>query len=324
MVGADLILLVVVGLGLIGVALLSAAIVAGNTYLALSVIGLAALGLVLLTRDWLRNRPVPGSYDVPVRARFDWLDWVLSGFALVAAAWIVFSSQFVKDTTGHLHWKWLAGQIIGAIAAAGLPMVTAWRARGREKTAEQREKEAIELTFLQVNRSLDPIVRSLAEGIARSRAGLKHQILDAVVGAAGDVIRPGRQLRACYLNAEPGPPRKLVLGEYQKGRVVMNPQTEIVEGTPLGNHVFEKFGKNESEFNANVDVHPPTGLTREEIAALGYKTFISVPVVAGGLGYGLLTVDGLKPGDLEDRDADVMRVLAGLVAIAMADEAARP
>jgi hypothetical protein len=200
-------------------------------------------------------------------------------------------------------------------------MVTARRARVREKGAEQREKDAIASTFLVVNRSLDPIVRSLAEGIARRRPGLVHQILDAAVGAAGDVIRPGRGLRACYLNVEQGPPRRLVLGEHQRGRVVPNPQTEIVENTPHGKHVFDKFGKNESEFNPNVDEHPPTGLSKEEIAALGYKTFISVPVVAGGFGYGLLTVDGLKPGDLEDRDADVMRVFAGLVAIAMASGA---
>jgi hypothetical protein len=256
--------------------------------------------------------------------RFGSLDWVLNGMAIVAAAWTVVSSQLVKDTTGHFHWKWLVAQIGGAMVAVSLPMVNSWRARRREKTAEQREKDAIKSTFLQVNRALDPIVRNLAEGIASKRVGLGHQTLDAALGAAAYVIKPNQELRACYLSVEQGPPRKFVLGNNYKGRVATDPLTEIVEGTPLGDHVFGKFEKNQAEFNPNIAEHPPAGLSAEEVAALEYKTFISVPVVAGGLGYGLLSVDGLKPGDLEAQDADVMRVLAGLVATALAKEQVYP
>jgi GAF domain-containing protein len=261
--------------------------------------------------------------------RFDWSDWLLTGIGILAPVSIILFSQLA--TTEHINSMWLIASIGAGAVTAGLPTITAWRASGREKTAQEREKtieqrvkDAIAATYLQVSASLVPIVGSLGEGIAHRRPGLVDQTLASVVGAVGDVIRPRQGLRACYLSAEQGPPRKLVLGEYQKGRVVANPQTEIVENTPLGKHVFEKFEKNESEFNPNVDEHPPTGLTKEEIAALGYKTFISVPVVAGGLGYGLLTVDGLHPGDLDPGDLDVMRVMADLVAIAMASEAVKP
>jgi hypothetical protein len=250
--------------------------------------------------------------------------WILNIIAIAAAVWTVAASQLVKDTAGHFHWKWLSAQAAGAAVAVGIPMVRAYLAGRREKSAEQRVAEAIELTFLSVNQSLDPIARGLAEGIAQSKPGLVNETLKAVVGAAGNVIRPGRHLRACYLHAEEGPPRKLVLGEYQAGRVVRTSRSvEIVDTTSHGKHVFKLFGKNQSEFNPDVDKHNPPGLSKDQIAELGYKTFISVPVVAGGLGHGLLTVDGAKPGDLEAQDADVMMVLAGLIAIAMAHEASR-
>jgi membrane protein implicated in regulation of membrane protease activity len=52
-------LIVVLVLAVVGLAVLAAAILTGNTILALIVIALAAVGLLLLARDWLADRRRP-------------------------------------------------------------------------------------------------------------------------------------------------------------------------------------------------------------------------------------------------------------------------
>jgi len=47
---------VVLAVAAVGVALLAAAVVFDNTFIALAAIALAAVGLILLARDWLANR----------------------------------------------------------------------------------------------------------------------------------------------------------------------------------------------------------------------------------------------------------------------------
>lgn len=48
-----------------------------------------------------------------------------------------------------------------------------------------------------------------------------------------------------------------------------------------------------------------------------YLSFISVPVVAGYVAYGMLTVDSTEVNDFDRGDVDVIRVLAGLLAAAL-------
>lgn len=52
-------LIVVLVLAVVGLAVLAAAILTGNTILALLVIAVAAVGLLLLARDWLADRRRP-------------------------------------------------------------------------------------------------------------------------------------------------------------------------------------------------------------------------------------------------------------------------
>lgn len=54
-------LTVVLAVAVVGIGLLAAAVVTGNTIIALAVIVIAVLGLVLLGRDWLQERRQLGS-----------------------------------------------------------------------------------------------------------------------------------------------------------------------------------------------------------------------------------------------------------------------
>ena len=88
-----------------------------------------------------------------------------------------------------------------------------------------------------------------------------------------------------------------------------------MEGTIHGDYAISKVIANQSDFYPDLDDKAPPGF---DITSVRYKTFISVPVVAGNTAYGLLTVDALKASDLSELDLDLMRVMADLVATAMA------
>ncbi len=48
-----------------------------------------------------------------------------------------------------------------------------------------------------------------------------------------------------------------------------------------------------------------------------YRTFISVSVIAGDTAYGMLTLDALGPGDLDTDDKGLLRLMAGVLAVAL-------
>ena len=108
---------------------------------------------------------------------------------------------------------------------------------------------------------------------------------------------------------------RLVPTNYVKGRRVRKRQEPFVEGTEHGDYVLDKVLTNDPDFYPNLDEEAPPGF---DFRSVEYRTFISVPVVAGKIAYGALTADARQAGDLSDVDVDFMFVLAGLVATAMA------
>ncbi len=163
-----------------------------------------------------------------------------------------------------------------------------------------------------MNEALDPIVRSLASGM--STPGLQERVRWMVVKTAAEIIGPDQGTRSCYFDLEAGPPKKLVPTMYHAGRVG-NTRSTFIEGTPGGDDAIAMVESNGHRLCTDTGIDPPPGWNNK---TRDYRTFISVAVVAGNTAYGMLTVDALNPGDLEERDVDVLAVMAGLVGIAMA------
>lgn len=191
----------------------------------------------------------------------------------------------------------------------------------RQKEVSARVEARIELGV-----GLDPIVRALANAadelrraktrdIAGIRRHLRNDVVNLAVQIAPQVVGPAGSTRACYLNLEEGPPTTLVPTGHVAGRRVSKRQEPFVAGTEHGDYVIGKLKNGEPDFYPNLDEDAPPGFDPRSVE---YKTFISVPVVAGKTAYGALTADARRAGDLSDVDVDFMFVLAGLVAAAMA------
>jgi Predicted nucleotide-binding protein containing TIR-like domain len=189
-----------------------------------------------------------------------------------------------------------------------------------------REMDARIAARVEIGEVLDVIVRTMAnrahelidagrEDQPVIRRSLRREVLGLTVQITPQVMGPAGSARSCYLDFEAGPPKKLSPSEHFAGRVDKKRQTPFVAGTEHGDYVIRKVEANEPDFYRNLDDEAPPGFDRGSVV---YKTFLSVPVVAGTTAYGLLTVDARDAGDLAERDLDLLRVMAGLVAAAMA------
>jgi hypothetical protein len=233
----------------------------------------------------------------------------LTAAALVLAA---LASILAGTSHGSARSWWIA---INLLSGAGAVVALAIEHRRRERERQAAETVAIDMRVA-MNDALDPIVRQLgkiAVSGRRDRDELREQTVPMVLYSAALLIGPDR-VRACWFELDEGSPRALrpVLHEGRAG----GPRTTFVEGTQAGDSVLELLTSNAHRFCKDVRVDPPPGW--DPTHPHDYQTFLAVPVVAGTKAYGLLTVDSLVPGDLTEGDVPLLRLLAGLLADALA------
>jgi GAF domain-containing protein len=106
----------------------------------------------------------------------------------------------------------------------------------------------------------------------------------------------------------------LVPSQYS-GRVD-DPLEPVVEGTVGGDLVFGMIRHNQHLFCPDLDTGPPPGW--HVTAPQTYKSFAAVPVAAGQNAFGMLMVDTLEAGGVRRADVPLIRLLAGLLADALA------
>lgn len=254
----------------------------------------------------------PEGSQTSLRSSLDWWDYLAVPLTLAAGAAAVYCAYLVKrppPSNGIYGW-WLTAQIVATLIAAGLPAYSAFRAKRRESQAAQREIDVRTQTRIEMNQALDPIVRCLADGA--HTPGLGGRVLGMVLTQAAELIGPDHETRSCYFALKPGPPKKLVPTRYRHGRMD-KPRSTFVAATEDGDDAIALVEANGHRFCKDTSKDPPPGWNNKERE---YRTFISVAVAAADTAYGMITVDALKPGDLEERDVDLLTVMAGLFATA--------
>lgn len=228
--------------------------------------------------------------------------------------------------------------VIGVLAAAVLPVFETFRHQSEIGEANRKLDEAIENGaeleteaeiraredyLLLIDWTLGPLTKKLAEVLGYSRksrrfdsaaAELKTQILSSakeVVGAEPTHVR------ANYFALEWLPTGKAIL--RAAGSTAHPPRDHFSEDSEEGKQVFDMLAENGYLFCDDLLLNPPPGW--DETKERTYRTFISVTVQCDSEPVGMLTVDARDPGDLDEGDVALIKLLGVILAIS---ESQRP
>jgi GAF domain-containing protein len=242
--------------------------------------------------------------------------YLTTAISLVAVALATWLGMQAGAAVVDREW-WTLGAVAASVTAAGVPAYEQIRKERLRAQAQQAAVDAAVAMRVTMNDALDPIVRQLGRvataGGRREREALQEATVAMVVDSAAHLAGSGR-VRACLFRFGPGTPRVLVPSQYS-GRV--DDQLEpITEGTVEGDLVFGMIRHNQHLFCPDLDAEPPPGW--RITAPQTYKSFAAVPVAAGQNAFGMLMVDALEPDGIQRTDVPLVRLLAGLLASALA------
>jgi len=241
--------------------------------------------------------------------------WVAAGsfFVLVSAA----TAILFREASGSARVVLIVVQVVATVLAFLIPQARQVVASRSGATAEEREIEARVETRVAMNDALDPILRLLGnlalETDEISRNQMRAQTIPLVLKTAAEFIGPDRS-RACWFRLESGPPTKLIPEDFA-GRAG-SPSTTFVEGSPAGDAAISLALRDEDLLCADIVSDSPPGWdsTKER----DYRSFVSVSVIAGDTAFGMLTLDAVEPDALDADDLGLLRLMAGVLAVAMA------
>ncbi len=242
--------------------------------------------------------------------------WAWVAVAAFFAILAPLAAEGARRSSGTSATAYIAASIVATGLAFAIPQARQIVASRSEATAEEREVEARVETRVAINDALDPILRLLGNlALERDeilRNQMRAQAIPLVLKTAAEFIGPERS-RACWFRLDPGPPTSLVPTDFA-GRAG-SPTTTFEEGTTSGDAAIEMVLSDQDRLCEDIVVDPPPGWdsTKER----DYRTFISVSVIAGDTAYGMLTLDALEPGDLSVEDKGLLRLMGGILAVAL-------
>jgi GAF domain-containing protein len=242
--------------------------------------------------------------------------YLTTAISLAAVALATWSGTQAHASTPGRAW-WTLGAVAASVTAAGVPAYEQIRKERMRVTAQQAAVDAEVAMLVTMNDTLDPIVRQLGRAAAaagrREQEAARQVVIPMVLDSAADLAGHGR-VRASLWQFEPGAPRVLAPAQYT-GRVD-DPLGPIAEGTAAGDVVFGMIQHNQHLFCPDLDADPLPGWP--VTAPQTYRSFAAVPVAAGQNAFGMLMVDTLERDGIRRADVPLIRLLGGLLAVALA------
>lgn len=242
--------------------------------------------------------------------------YLTTGISLAGVALATWFGMQAGGSTAGRPW-WTLGAVAASVTAAGVPAYEQARKERMRARAQRAAVDAAVAMRVMMNDALDPIVRQLgrvataADG--QERDALAESAIPMVLDSAAHLAGTGR-VRACLFRFAPGTPGLLVPAAYA-GRVD-DPLEPITEGTAAGDLVFSMIRHNQHLFCPDAGSDPLPGW--QVAAPQTYRSFAAVPVAAGRSAFGMLMVDALEPGGIRRADVPLVRLLGGLLAVALA------
>jgi GAF domain-containing protein len=242
-----------------------------------------------------------------------YLTTAISLAAIALATW--FGMQAGAATVADRPW-WTLGAVAASVTAAGVPAYEQIRKERMRARAQQAAVDAAVAMRVTMNDALDPIVRQLGRVVTadrHERQALAQAAIPMVLDSAAHLAGTGR-VRACLFRFTPGGPTVLAPAAYA-GRVD-DPLEPITEGTGEGDLVFGMIRHNQHLFCPDLDASPLPGWHVSPPQT--YQSFAAVPVAAGPNAFGMLMVDTLERDGVRRTDVPLIRLLGGLLAVALA------
>ena len=241
--------------------------------------------------------------------------YLTTGVGVVSVALVAVSSAEAGSEGPLKPWWILLGVVMTVVGAAvpGYEQIRKERMRAKAQRAAVDAAVAMRVTM---NDALDPIVRQLgrvATAGKHERQALAEAVIPMVLDSAAHLAGSGR-VRACLFRIAPGTPMMLVPAQYS-GRVD-DPLEPVTEGTVTGDLVFGMIRHNQHLFCPALAPRPLPG--GRVVAPQTYKSFAAVPVAAGQNAFGMLMVDTLDKDGVRRADVPLIRLLGGLLAVALA------
>lgn len=223
--------------------------------------------------------------------------------------------SLAPEEAGLWHLPLVAAGALLTGAAAGLPLWQHHRADVARSAAIRSAVQARTAMRVALEDALDPVVHVLGRltalrGIDKAYArGEAIQLVLNTTAALADAHR----VRVCFYLLDAGPPQELRPDAYA-GRAGA-PQQPLLEGTRAGNAALRQIAERTWVHVVDADRDPVPPWWKREY---GSRTLLAGPVVTGDKAFGLLTLDSAHPGDLARVDPVLVRLLADLLATALA------
>jgi len=241
--------------------------------------------------------------------------YLTTAISLAAVALATWFGMQAGSATADRGW-WALGAVLASVTAAGVPAYEQIRKERLRALAHRAAVDAAVAMQVTMNDALDPIVRQLgriATAGRHERAALAEAAVPMALDSAAHLAGTGR-VRACLYRFAPGTPTVLVPAQYA-GRVD-DPLEPITEGTTEGDLVLGMIRHNQHLFCPDMGTSAPPGW--RITAPQTYKSFAAVPVAAGQNAFGMLMVDSLDSGGIRRQDVPLIRLLGGMLAVALA------
>lgn len=246
----------------------------------------------------------PALVRIPPRRRI----YLTTGASVVAVGLVALSGAEMGEAGARRIW-WATLSVAMSVVGAAVP--------GYEQIRKERERRRAAVQVrVTMNDALDPIVRHLgrlARASSKNRESLREATIPMILYSAAHLIGAER-VRACWFRLVEDSPRRLV-PDKDAGRADQ-PERVFVEGTPEGDEVFEMIRNNEYVVRSDIEKERSSGWRTSNQS--GYRSFVAVPVAAGQTAYGMLTVDAVDVGGVSEDDVQLVRLLGGLLAAALA------
>lgn len=222
-----------------------------------------------------------------------------------------------RATRPHGSWLWWLGVLACTGCTIAAPQI-------RSARLEVTKAAAVQDLTLTLADALAPAVRELADVIATAglvpadQRSASVPLVQLVVDTVATFIGPSR-VRANFFAWEAESPNELV-PVRSSGRS-RPPRTIFQRGTPAGDAAFDMLANEGDRFVVDTRATDLPGWDPDRV--IDYQTFLAVPVTAGRLAFGMLTVDAVTSGDLAIEDVPLARVFAQVLGAGLASIASR-